>query len=85
MVKIFEATAAMTGLTERAAREAGFDVGVAVIHKDHHAGYYPGAKELTLKLVYDRPDGLGSSAPRPSATPGWRSASTCSPRRSTAA
>jgi NADPH-dependent 2,4-dienoyl-CoA reductase/sulfur reductase-like enzyme/rhodanese-related sulfurtransferase len=54
VVKVFEATAGMTGLTERAAREAGLDVGVAVIHKDHHAGYYPGAKELTLKLVYER-------------------------------
>jgi NADPH-dependent 2,4-dienoyl-CoA reductase/sulfur reductase-like enzyme/rhodanese-related sulfurtransferase len=54
VVKIFEATAASTGLTERAAREAGFDAGVAVIHKDHHAGYYPGARELSLKLVYDR-------------------------------
>ncbi len=54
VVKIFEATAAATGLTERAAREAGFDVGVAVIHKGHHAGYYPGAEELSLKLVYDR-------------------------------
>jgi NADPH-dependent 2,4-dienoyl-CoA reductase/sulfur reductase-like enzyme/rhodanese-related sulfurtransferase len=54
VVKLFEATAAMTGLSERAAREAGLEVGVAVIHKDHHAGYYPGARELTLKLVYER-------------------------------
>jgi NADPH-dependent 2,4-dienoyl-CoA reductase/sulfur reductase-like enzyme/rhodanese-related sulfurtransferase len=54
VVKIFEATAAMTGLSERAARDAGFDAGVAVLHKDHHAGYYPGAEELMLKLVYDR-------------------------------
>jgi NADPH-dependent 2,4-dienoyl-CoA reductase/sulfur reductase-like enzyme/rhodanese-related sulfurtransferase len=54
VVKVFEATAAMTGLSEKAARDAGFDVGVAVIHKDHHAGYYPGAQELSLKLVYDR-------------------------------
>jgi len=54
VVKVFEATAAMTGLSERAAREAGFDVGVAVVHKDHHAGYYPGAEELSLELVYDR-------------------------------
>ena len=53
-VKIFEATAAMTGLSEHAAREAGFDVGVAVIHKGHHAGYYPGAEELSLKLIYDK-------------------------------
>lgn len=54
VVKVFEATAAMTGLTEKAARDAGFDVGVAVIHKDHHAGYFPGAKELSLQIVYER-------------------------------
>jgi NADPH-dependent 2,4-dienoyl-CoA reductase/sulfur reductase-like enzyme/rhodanese-related sulfurtransferase len=58
VVKVFEATAAMTGLTERAARElakdAGWDVGVAVIHKDHHAGYYPGGKEIALKIIYDK-------------------------------
>jgi len=54
VVKVFEATAAMTGLSERAARDAGLPVGAAMIVKDHHAGYYPGAKELTLKLVYDR-------------------------------
>jgi NADPH-dependent 2,4-dienoyl-CoA reductase/sulfur reductase-like enzyme len=54
VVKVFEATAGMTGLSERSAREAGFDVGVAVIHKDHHAGYYPGGRELSLKLVYER-------------------------------
>ena len=53
-VKIFEATAAMTGLSERSAREAGFAVGVAVIYKGHHAGYYPGAEELSLKLIYDK-------------------------------
>jgi NADPH-dependent 2,4-dienoyl-CoA reductase/sulfur reductase-like enzyme/rhodanese-related sulfurtransferase len=64
VVKIFEATAAMTGLSERAAREAGLEVGVAVIHKDHHAGYYPGARELSLKLVYQRGSGrlLGAQA-----------------------
>jgi NADPH-dependent 2,4-dienoyl-CoA reductase/sulfur reductase-like enzyme/rhodanese-related sulfurtransferase len=54
VVKIFEATAAMSGLSERSARELDFDVGVAVIHKDDHASYYPGGKELTLQLVYDR-------------------------------
>lgn len=54
VVKIFEATAAMTGLGERAAREAGFDVASVVIVKDHHAGYYPGARELFLKVLYDR-------------------------------
>ncbi len=54
VVKVFDATAACTGLTEGAARQAGFDVGAAVVVKDHHAGYYPGAKELVLKIVYNR-------------------------------
>jgi NADPH-dependent 2,4-dienoyl-CoA reductase/sulfur reductase-like enzyme/rhodanese-related sulfurtransferase len=54
VVKVFDATAASTGLTERAAREAGFEVGVAVLHKDHHASAFPGGKELTLQLVYER-------------------------------
>jgi NADPH-dependent 2,4-dienoyl-CoA reductase/sulfur reductase-like enzyme/rhodanese-related sulfurtransferase len=64
VVKIFEATAAMTGLTEKAARDLGLDVGVAVIHKDDHAGYFPGGRELSLKLVYERPSGklLGAQA-----------------------
>ena len=63
-VKIFVATAAMTGLTERVARDAGFTAGAVVIHKDHHAGYYPGAREVSLKLVYDRASGrlLGAQA-----------------------
>jgi hypothetical protein len=37
VVKVFEAMAAMTGLTENAARDAGFEVGAAVIHKDHRS------------------------------------------------
>jgi NADPH-dependent 2,4-dienoyl-CoA reductase/sulfur reductase-like enzyme/rhodanese-related sulfurtransferase len=64
VVKVFEATAAMTGLSERAARDAGYDAGAALVYKDHHAGYFPGAKELMLKLVYDRRDArlLGAQA-----------------------
>jgi NADPH-dependent 2,4-dienoyl-CoA reductase/sulfur reductase-like enzyme/rhodanese-related sulfurtransferase len=64
VVKIFEATAAMTGLSEQAARQAGFAVGVAVIYKGHHAGYYPGAEELSLKLIYEKPTArlLGAQA-----------------------
>lgn len=54
VVKVFDVTAASTGLTEAAARQAGFDVGASVVVRDHHAGYYPGAKEMVLKLVYDR-------------------------------
>ncbi len=54
MFKTFDAVAASTGLSEKAAREAGFDVGAAIGYKDNHASYYPGGKEFVLKLVYDR-------------------------------
>ncbi len=64
VVKVFDATAASTGLTEAAARDAGFEVGSASIFKDHHATYYPGYKEMALKLIYDRKSGrlLGAQA-----------------------
>jgi NADPH-dependent 2,4-dienoyl-CoA reductase/sulfur reductase-like enzyme/rhodanese-related sulfurtransferase len=55
--KVFESAAASTGLTEKAARAAGLDVGAAVVAKDHHAGYFPGARELVLKVVYEKPSG----------------------------
>jgi NADPH-dependent 2,4-dienoyl-CoA reductase/sulfur reductase-like enzyme len=54
VVKVFDATAACTGLSETAARAAGLEAGAAFVVRDHHAGYYPGARELALKLVYDR-------------------------------
>ncbi len=54
VVKIFDAVAASTGLTEAGARAAGFDAASAIVVKDHHASYYPGGRELVLKLVYDR-------------------------------
>ncbi len=54
VVKVFEKTAASTGLTLAAARAAGIDAGASVMVKDSHAGYYPGGREMFLKLVYDR-------------------------------
>jgi NADPH-dependent 2,4-dienoyl-CoA reductase/sulfur reductase-like enzyme len=54
VVKVFDATAAFTGLSEAAARAAGFETGAAIIVRDHHASYYPGGRELVLKIVYDR-------------------------------
>ena len=64
VVKVFDGTAACTGLGEAAARTAGFDAGAAIVVKDHHAAYYPGSKELVLKVVYDRKTGrlLGGQA-----------------------
>ncbi len=50
---------ATTGLTEKALRAAGItDYEKIYLHPDHHADYYPGAKEIHLKLVFRRSDGL---------------------------
>lgn len=54
VVKLFDSTAASTGLSEKAAREAGFDVGISYVFKDHHVTYYPGSKPLALKIIYDK-------------------------------
>lgn len=63
-VKLFEYTLASTGLTEKAALDAKINAGTAIIVKDHHASYYPGAEELTMKLVYNVDTGkiLGAQA-----------------------
>lgn len=64
VVKVLDATAASTGLSETAARNAGLDVGAVVVVKEHHAAYYPGAKDLVVKVVYERASGrlLGGQA-----------------------
>jgi rhodanese-related sulfurtransferase len=64
VVRIFDAAAASTGLSETAARAEGLDAAAAMVVKDHHASYYPGGREVVLKLVYDRSSGrlLGGQA-----------------------
>lgn len=52
--KAMDDTFAMTGLSEKAAKALGLDYGTSVVHRYHHVSYYPGAEEVSLKLVYDR-------------------------------
>lgn len=53
IVRVFDMVAASTGLSERVARQT-FDK-VAVVHTsgNDHAGYYPGATTITLKLIFN--------------------------------
>lgn len=57
IVRVFDLTAASTGLSERAAKAAGYEVQVVHVSGKSHAGYYPGAKDLVLKLVFDKETG----------------------------
>ncbi|MCC5893922.1 MAG: FAD-dependent oxidoreductase [Alkalibacterium sp.] len=53
IVRAFGLTAASTGLSERQVKMAGMAVAsVHTLSKDH-AGYYPGATDITLKLVFN--------------------------------
>jgi NADPH-dependent 2,4-dienoyl-CoA reductase/sulfur reductase-like enzyme/rhodanese-related sulfurtransferase len=64
IVRVFEATAAMTGESEKGLRRAGRDYRKVYVHPNQHAGYYPGAKAMTLKLLFSPGDGriLGAQA-----------------------
>ncbi|MBI1318601.1 MAG: NADH oxidase [Candidatus Hydrogenedens sp.] len=52
IIRVFSKTAATTGLSSKAAKAAGLPAKSVVITANNHAGYFPGAEALTLKLVY---------------------------------
>lgn len=54
ITKIFDLTAATTGLSEDEARESGFDPLTIKIKDSNHAGYYPGVSKLNIKGVFDK-------------------------------
>jgi len=60
IVKVFDLAVAGTGINEKTLKKNGQQNGVdyrtAIIHANSHAGYYPGALPMTVKLVF-RNDG----------------------------
>ncbi len=53
ILKIFSMAAGSTGNNERTLQRMGKTYKVAYIHPMSHASYYPGATQLTIKLIYD--------------------------------
>lgn len=65
VVGVFGLTVATTGASEKGLRRSGVrDLAAVYLHPGHHAGYYPGAKPIHLKLLFRVPDGriLGAQA-----------------------
>jgi rhodanese-related sulfurtransferase len=64
IVRVFNRCAAMTGLTAKLAQRLGIRERSVTVVANHHAGYFPGAKPLTLKLTFDPQSGkvLGAQA-----------------------
>jgi rhodanese-related sulfurtransferase len=63
-VRVFDLTAAMTGASEKTLERAKRAYRKVYIHPTHHAGYYPGAEGMTLKVIFDPTTGklLGAQA-----------------------
>jgi NADPH-dependent 2,4-dienoyl-CoA reductase/sulfur reductase-like enzyme/rhodanese-related sulfurtransferase len=63
IVRVFGTVAATTGRSEKALRSAGVAHHAVHLHPNNHAGYFPGARPLHLKLLF-APDGrvLGAQA-----------------------
>ncbi len=57
IVRVGGVAAGITGLSERRARSLGLDAAATYVQATSHAGYYPGAEALVVKLVWDRQHG----------------------------
>jgi NADPH-dependent 2,4-dienoyl-CoA reductase/sulfur reductase-like enzyme/rhodanese-related sulfurtransferase len=64
IVAVFDRTAAMTGSSEKLLRRTNRPFNKVYIHPAHHAGYYPGAQPMSLKLLFHPESGklLGAQA-----------------------
>lgn len=54
VIKVFDLTVATTGINEQTAKAAGILFDRLVLSPASHATYYPGAKAMTMKLLYEK-------------------------------
>jgi len=57
IVKVFELMIAATGWNEKRLAASGREYKVIHTHPNSHAGYYPGAQQISLKLIFDAKSG----------------------------
>jgi NADPH-dependent 2,4-dienoyl-CoA reductase/sulfur reductase-like enzyme/rhodanese-related sulfurtransferase len=57
IIGFFGKIAAMTGSSEKSLKRLGKAYRKVYIHPAHHAGYYPGAEGMSLKLIFDPASG----------------------------
>ncbi|MGL5319087.1 MAG: FAD-dependent oxidoreductase [Bacteroidales bacterium] len=64
IAKVFDMTVASTGLAAKRLKQMGIAYQSSTTHSGSHAGYYPNALPLTIKLVFSPGDGklLGAQA-----------------------
>ena len=57
IIKLFDKTLAATGMTEKFALSQGFDCEKVHLYLGSHAGYYPGANMIAIKLLFEKNTG----------------------------
>jgi len=54
VIKLFDMTVATTGLNEQQAKANGYEYEKVILTQNSHAGYYPNATAMTLKLIFEK-------------------------------
>lgn len=54
IIKVFNLTGGATGLNERSLKSLGKNFEKIYLHPNDHAGYYPGAAPISIKLLYEK-------------------------------
>ncbi len=54
VIKVFDLTAASTGINERTAKLSGIAYEKVILSPMSHAGYYPGGKVMTVKVLFEK-------------------------------
>ncbi|MBQ6801658.1 MAG: FAD-dependent oxidoreductase, partial [Oscillospiraceae bacterium] len=54
VVKVFDITAASTGINEKTAEKSGIKYDKVILSPMSHAGYYPGGKVMTVKVLFEK-------------------------------
>lgn len=57
VIKLFDMTAACTGINEKTARQSGIDYDKVYLSPSNHASYYPGSKVMTMKVLWEKGSG----------------------------
>lgn len=57
ILKVFGLTVAMTGASEKALAKTNIEYEKLHLHPANHVGYYPGAKQMHIKLLFTKPGG----------------------------
>ena len=54
VIKLFDMTVATTGINEQQSKANGIEYEKVILTQNSHAGYYPGATAMTIKLIFEK-------------------------------